>query len=335
MLQNPHFYHQLTRKAVILFGRMFDDIYLVRKNNQTGKEFSRSIVPIIYSPKEKMVTRIFSDPDLQKQVATILPRMGFEITGISYDSARKQNSLLKAAKANTVTHASSMYMGVPYDITFSLNIYARNIDDGTQIVEQILPFFNPDFTVTTNMVPDLGFLKDIPIILTSVSNNIEYEGNFDTVRYVNWTLTFNMKMHYYGPITYPKIIRTVYANIWNDPSLKAGYITKINVAEANGIFKVEDMVYQGPSYKNATAYGIIVKYNEDLGVLTLGATQGQFTTNSVIHAVSTNGVCRIDSFDANPIKFAEIKIQPDPITAEPGDDYAYDIDITEWPDTEV
>ena len=147
MLGNSEFYHQLTRKAVILFGRLFDDISIVRKNDQTGKETGRFLVPIIYAPKEKMVTRILSDPDLLKSIGVILPRMSFEITGISYDSTRKQNSLLRAAKSNTSTHVSASYMGVPYDITFALNIYARNIDDGTHIVEQILPFFNPDFTV--------------------------------------------------------------------------------------------------------------------------------------------------------------------------------------------
>lgn len=335
MLQNPHFYHQLTRKAVILFGRLFDDIMVIRKNSSTGKEVDRLLVPLIYSPKEKMVTRIFSDPDLQKQVQTILPRMGFEITGVSYDATRKQNSLLRAAKSNTTTHVTSMYMGVPYDITFALNIYSRNIDDGTHIVEQILPFFNPDFTVTTNMVPDLGFLKDIPIILNSVTNDIQYEGNFDSVRYVNWTLTFTMKMYYYGPISYPKIIRTVYANIYQDPSLQSGYITRLNVANTSGKFKMEDMVYQGDNYRKATAYGIVIKYDSDLDKLVLGAVQGQFKVNNVIHAVSTNAYSTISSFETSPMKLAEIKIQPDPVNAEPEDDYGYNIDITEWPDTEV
>lgn len=335
MLENPHYYHQLTRKAVILFGRMFDDIFVIRKNNNTGKEIDRILVPIIYSPKEKMVTRLFSDPDLQKQVQTILPRMSFEITGISYDATRKQNSLLKASKANTSTRASSSYMGVPYDITFALNIYTRNIDDGTHIVEQILPFFNPDFTVTTNMIPDIGFLKDVPIILNSVNNDIQYEGNFDSVRYVNWTLTFTMKMYYYGPISYPKIIRTVYANIYNDPSLQSGYITRINTTNANGTFKMEDMVYQGENYKTANAYGIVVSYSANNSKLILGAVQGQFRVNNTIRAVSTNGICQIESFDVSPLKLAEIKIQPDPITAEPEDDYGYDITITEWPDTET
>jgi hypothetical protein len=335
MLGNSHFYHQLTRKAVILFGRLFDDITIIRKNDQTGKETSRFLVPIIYAPKEKMVTRILSDPDLLRSVGVILPRMSFEITGISYDSTRKQNSLLKAAKTNSATNVSASYMGVPYDITFALNIYARNIDDGTHIVEQIMPFFNPDFTVTTNMIPDLGALKDIPIILNSVANDIAYEGNYDSVRYVNWTLTFTMKMHYYGAISSPKIIKSVYANIYDDNSLKSGYITRLNVINANGTFKADDYVFQGNSYNTASAYGIVMNYSANTGKLVLGATQGQFRVNNTIHAVSTNGVCQIDSFVVDPIKLAEIKIEPDPLTAQAGDDYGYDVTITEWPDTEV
>ncbi len=334
MLGNSPFYHQLTRKAVVLFGRLFDDITLVRKNDQTGEETNRFLVPIIYSPKEKMVTRIFSDPDLLRQVQTILPRMGFEITGVTYDASRKQNSLLRGAKSNTTTHVTSMYMGVPYDINFQLNIYTRNIDDGTQIVEQILPFFNPDFTVTTNMIPDLGFAKDVPITLNNVSNDIQYEGDFDSVRYVNWTLNFTMKMYYYGPISYPKIIRTVYANLWDDPKLASGYYAKINTANANGHFKVSDIVYQGKDYKTANAYGTVINYVPEINKLVLGAIQGQFKVNNTIRAVSTNGICQIDSFDNTPAKWAQITITPDPANAAPTDDYGYTINMTEWPDTD-
>lgn len=334
MLSNPPFYHHLTRKAVVLFGRLFDDITLVRRNDQTGEETNRFLVPIVYSPKEKMVTRIFSDPDLLRSIGTILPRMGFEITGITYDATRKQNSLLKAAKSNTQTHVTASYMGVPYDINFQLNIYARNIDDGTQIVEQILPFFNPDFTVTTNMIPDLGMMKDVPVILNNVSNDIQYEGDFDTVRYVNWTLNFTMKMYYYGPISYPKIIRTVYTNIWADPSINAGYITRINTSNANGVFKVNDIVFQGNTYKTASATGIVVKFSKELNQLVIGATQGSFKVNNTIHAVSTNGVCTLESFYAKPLKYAQITIRPNPIDAQPTDDYGYTTDIIEWPQTE-
>jgi hypothetical protein len=333
MLGNAHYYHQLTKKAVILFGRLFDDISIVRKNDQTGKEVSRFLVPIIYAPKEKMVTRIFSDPDLTRQLQAILPRMSFEISGITYDASRKQNSLLKAAKPITGgSTASSAYMGAPYDLNFQLNVYARNIDDGTQIVEQILPFFNPDFTVSASMVPDLGFIKDIPVVLNNVTNSIEYEGNYDSVRYVYWTLNFTMKLHYYGPVTTPKIIRTVYANIHNNENLNARYITKMLVTNANGTFKLEDTVYQGNSYNTATAQGIVLEFREDTGLLTIGATQGTFLVNNTIHAVSTNAVCNMSSFYSPPSKLVEIKIEPNPIDAEIGDDYGYTTTITEWPD---
>ena len=186
---------------------------------------------------------------LTRQLQAILPRMSFEITGITYDASRKQNSLLKSSKPITGgSTASSAYMGAPYDLNFQLNVYARNIDDGTHIIEQILPFFNPDFTVSASMVPDLGFIKDIPVILNNVTNNIEYEGNYDSVRYVYWTLNFTMKLHYYGPITTPKIIRTVYANILNNENMNPSYITQMILANANGTFKVEDTVYQGSNY---------------------------------------------------------------------------------------
>ena len=331
MLGNAPFYHSLTKKSVILFGRLFDDIFVVRTNDQTGEETGRFRVPIIYSQKEKMVTRLFSDPDLLKQIQVQLPRMGYEITGITYDASRKQNSLLKAAKPiSGGTTASSAYMGIPYDLNFQLTVYARNIDDGTHIVEQILPFFNPDFTVSASMVPDLGFVKDIPIVLNNVTNNIEYEGNYDSVRYVYWTLNFTMKLHYYGPITTPKIIRTVYANIHNNNSLGPTYITRMELANTAGTFKPEDVVFQGNSLNWANAQGIVMHYNPDNNVLTLGATQGTFMVNNTIRAASTNGVAQIYNLITETAKTVEIKIEPDPITAQPGDDYGYTTTITEW-----
>ena len=333
MLGNAHYYHQLTKKAVILFGRLFDNITIIRKNDQTGKEVNRFLVPIIYAPKEKMVTRVFSDPELTRQLQALLPRMSFEISGLTYDASRKQNSLLKAAKPITGgSTASSAYMGAPYDLNFQLNVYTRNIDDGTQIVEQILPFFNPDFTVSASMVPDLGFVKDIPVVLNNVTNSIEYEGNYDSVRYVYWTLNFTMKLHYYGPITTPKIIRTVYANIHNNENLNPSYITKMLLTNANGTFKLEDTIYQGSSIHTATAQGIVLSFREDTGLLTLGATQGSFVVNNNIHAVSTNANAVLSSFYNPPSKMVEIKIEPNPIDVEIGDDYGYTTTITEWPD---
>lgn len=328
MLSNNHFYFQLTRKAVILFGNMFNNITLKRINKDTGVEIERVKVPIVYAPKEKYTVRLASDPDLQRETQITLPRMSFEMVGITYDATRKQNSLLRNPKANNATRANSQYMGVPYDLNFELNVYARNIDDGTHIVEQILPYFNPDYTVTADSVPEMGFLKDVPIVLNSVSNSIEHDGNFDVVRYVTWNLQFTMKTYYYGPIAQTSIIRKVDVNIYNDPSVVAGYVFKLNTGVGSGIFKLDDIVYQGNNYQTATAFGKVIGWDPSSGQVMIGGTQGQFSVNNTIRAVSTNASYTIASFDTSPLKLVNIHTEPKPNTANPGDDYGYDTTIT-------
>jgi hypothetical protein len=333
MLSNAYFYHQLTRKYVVTFGNMFNNITLKKINKVTGGEIERIKVPIVYAPKEKYFTRLRTDPDFNRAIQTLLPRMSFEITGMSYDASRKQNSLLRSGVvANTSSTGATQYMGVPYDINFELVIYARNVDDGTQIAEQILPYFNPDYTVTTNMVPQLGFLRDVPIILNNVSYNIEHEGGFDQVRYVNWTLSFTMKGYYYGPVQTPKIIRTVFANIYEDPALATNHVVKINTSKplGNSFFKQYDTVYAGNNPKTTTAYGVVSSWDSLNNILVLERTQGQFLVNTKIHAASTNAVCNILSFQSEPVKYSAIKITPNPLTANSGDDFGFTTTINEW-----
>jgi hypothetical protein len=334
MLSNAHFYHKLIRKYVVLFGNMFNNILLVRQDKDNNAEIERFKIPILYAPKEKYYARLQSDPDLQRELQISLPRLSFEMTGLTYDATRKQNSLLKAAAANTSTKATMQYIGVPYDLSFELNLYTRNIDDGAHVVEQILPYFNPDYTVTTNLIPELGFERDIPIILKSVRNNIEHEGNFDAVRFVTWTLEFTMKVHFFGPVSTPKIIRKVDANIYNDPRLKTGNIIRINTNRGNnGTFQIDDVVYQGNNYQTANAYAKVISWNLTTGKLTIGGAQGQFMANGTIKAVSTNASYGISSFDSSPLKLVNIHIEPKPNTAQPGDDYGYTTTISEWPNT--
>ena len=336
MLNNNHFYYQLTRKYVILFGNMFNNIALIRTNKDTGVELGRVKVPVVYAPKEKYFARLRADPDLDRPIQTILPRMSFELTGFTYDTSRKQNSLLRNSKGTSTTGVSSQYMGVPYDLNFDLQIYARNVDDGTHIIEQILPYFNPDYTVTINSIAELGFLKDIPIILNSVSNVIEHEGNFDAVRYVTWTLNFTMKAYYYGPISTPKLIRKSITNIKADPQLYRGQIIKMNisaVSNTNVAFKIDDITYQGNNYTTATAYGTVLEFSANNGTMTVGGAQGTFVTNGELRAVDSGGVYKLDSFDTDPITYATITIEPDPIGASANDDFGYTTTITEWPET--
>jgi hypothetical protein len=276
------------------------------------------------------------DGDLNNPIQVVLPRMSFELLGINYDETRKQNSLLPVARANNSTRASMQYMGVPYDLDFELEIYARSVDDGTHILEQILPYFNPDYTVTINAVPDVGLTKDIPLILKGISHAVEHDGTFDVVRYVTWTLNFTMKAYYFGPVSHSKIIRTVFANIFNDPALQSGYIVRLNTESmaANSTFKLDDVVWQGNNYSTATAYGVVLGWNPGTGRLVLGGTQGQFRVGNTIRGLSTNATCNIASFALEPLKLAEIKIEPDPLDAQPEDDYGYTTTITEWPQTE-
>ena len=307
---------------------------MIRTTTDTNVEIQRIKVPITYAPKEKYVTRMESDPDLMRAVQVILPRMSFEITGVTYDPARKQNSLLKIAKGDTTSRVATQYMGVPYDINFQLTIYARNIDDGAHILEQILPYFHPDYTPTIEPIPQLGFLKDIPIILDTVNPTVQYEGGWDSVRYVYWTLDFSLKGYFWGPVSTPKIIRKSIANIFNDPSLITGYVIRINTGTGNGTFQIQDTVYQGDNYQTANAFGVVVDWNEQNDRLVIGGAQGQWYVNNTVRGVSTNASYTIASFDASPLKLTQITVEPDPIDAEPDSDYGYTTSVIEWPLTE-
>ena len=334
MLSNRHFYFKLLRKYVILFGNLFNNITVVRyaSKDTMDTEIQRFKVPLVYAPKDKFVTRLNSDPDLFKQVQAILPRMSFEITSMTYDPSRKQNSLLRVASASSAAAVNSQYMGVPYDINFELTVYAKTIDDGTHIVEQILPYFNPDYTVTVNTVPEVGFLKDVPVILNNVNQMVQYEGGQDSVRYVYWTLSYTLKGYFFGPVTQPKIIRKAIANIFNDPSLVTGNVIRINTDRGNnGTFQISDIIFQGANYQNATAYGFVNEWDWTNQRLVIGGAQGQFKVNSTIKAVSTNASYNIASFDASPLKLVKITVEPDPIDAEPGDDFGYTTTIEEYP----
>ena len=165
------FYHETIRKIIVSFGTMFNDIHIVRKNN-SGAITQSMKVPLAYGPKQKFLTRLREDPTLTKKVALTLPRIGFEIAGITYDQSRKLNSIQKLKKTNSSTDGKSLsaqYMPVPYNMDFEMVIMAKNSDDALQIVEQILPFFQPDYTITLNDNTAMGTTRDVPIILNRIT----------------------------------------------------------------------------------------------------------------------------------------------------------------------
>lgn len=214
MLGGNHFYHRTIRKVVVAFGTIFNDIHLVRytKDGLNAKEKFR--VPLSYGSKEKYLTRITQDPDLQKSVSVVVPRISFEMTGLSYDSSRKQVSTLRNFSANNTTRLNAQYVPIPYNFDFSMSIYVRNTEDGTQILEQILPFFTPDFNVTVNFIPEMNQKYDLPIILNSVNTTVDYEGDLMSTRLILWDLEFTAKGYIWPTISTPKYIRQANTNIY-------------------------------------------------------------------------------------------------------------------------
>lgn len=214
MLGNTHFYNRTIRKIVVAFGTIFNDIEIVRfDKNGNLKEKIR--VPLNYGAKEKYLTRITSDPDLVKSINTVVPRISFDMTGMEYDSSRKQITTIQNF-AQTGGVVSRQYAPIPYNFNFSLSVYVRNTEDGTQILEQILPFFTPDFTVTVDLITGMEHKYDIPIILNSVSNEVDYEGDLMSTRLIIWNLEFTVKGYVFPQVKTANtgIIHTANTNLY-------------------------------------------------------------------------------------------------------------------------
>ena len=212
------FYHESIRKVIVAFGTTFNNIQLVRKDND-GNITQTMKVPLAYGPRQKWLVRLNEDADLSKAVAVTLPRIGFEIQNLSYDPARKLNRVqkFKKVKGANPNRLDTQYMPVPYNLSVQLYIMAKQSDDALQIVEQILPFFQPDYTLTVNDMADMGIKRDVPIVLNSISYEDNYQGDFETRRALIYTLDFTAKFYLYGPVTSSGVIKTVqvdqYANL--------------------------------------------------------------------------------------------------------------------------
>ena len=222
MLVGDVFYHGIIRKSIVAFGSLFSNIQIERKMKDGTGAIAQTIkVPIAYAPKEKWLVRIEQDPALDKQVYTTLPRMSFEITGISYDANRKLNRMnqlacYKPAAGATPASYTRMYAPVPYNIDISLYVLTKTQEDAMQIVEQILPYFTPEFTLSLKTVPEMNVVNDVPIILNSVSVQDDYDGDFQTSIFVTYTLTFSLKVNLYGPTDNGGPIKKVYVQATGD-----------------------------------------------------------------------------------------------------------------------
>ena len=193
-----YFYHEILRKTVIGFGTLFNNIN-IRHKDASGTNFSVLKVPLAYGPMQKFLARIQQQPDLDRETAITLPRLSFEMQGIQYDPTRK-TGIAQTFLTKNGTNAKRVYMPVPYNVGFELSIMAKLSDDALQILEQILPYFQPSFNITVNLISSIGEKKDIPIVLESINYSDQYEGGFESRRTIVYTLSFVAKTYLFGPV---------------------------------------------------------------------------------------------------------------------------------------
>jgi len=224
-------YHSAIRKYIIMFGNMFNDIDVVRFNT-AGNAVQTIRVPIAYGPKEKFLARLRQDPDISPSVSTTLPRLSFEITGFNYDPARqmnKQNRITSIGSGNNSLRSG--FAPSPYNIDVSLYGMFANNEDAVQVVEQILPYFRPEWTNSVKIVPSLGIYVDVPTVLQGMTMEDTYEADFQTRRAIIYTFNFTVKGYIYGPVTNKGLITRTKIN-FNIPSA--------NTATGNVIVNTSD-----------------------------------------------------------------------------------------------
>ena len=294
------FYHQTIRKYVAVFGTLFNDINIERKNS-SGTVVERLKVPLAYGPKQKWLLAVQDTTADRKVIATRTPRMGFAMTGISYDTVRKLNTIGRNVKANTSSTTTSMvtmYNPVPYNFDFELFILVKNAEDGTQILEQILPYFTPEFTVTVNTIPDMNIKADVPIVLNSSSVADEYEGDLSTRRTITWTLSFVLKGFIYPNLTSGEIIKTIEVNF--------------RIPGGDKEIELPEFIIYEDSTPDTTNYIIL----DGFGRGTSGAEYRTFSRARIVNENTTDGVQ-----DAT-IK-SRYTVVPAPLSATADTDYGF------------
>ena len=331
MLGNAQFYHRTIRKMVVVFGTLFNDLEIVRYT-QAGVPKEKWKVPLTYSPKERFLTAITSDPNLIRSINTVVPRMSFNLDSLEYDVNRKQVSTLRNFARNDDTTVSTQFVPIPYNYQFSLSIYVRNTEDGTQILEQILPFFTPDFNVTVDFIPEMDQKYNVPIILDSVASTVEYEGalNEGSTRLILWDLTFTAKGYIWPPVKSGKYIKTANTNTFIDLTTKDIQKVYVDYANGNGVFA------QGETLRanNSDLFGIVDFFsNTPSGILVVTGANKIIKVGDKLTGDYTGAAYNVVVTDVNSLNVVQIKTQTDPGTAKLGDEFGFIDTIKEYPNT--
>lgn len=326
------FFNDSIRKYVVLFGSLFNNLYCV-KHDAAGNEVTRSKVAIAYGPKERWYERITQDPTLTKSVLITVPRLSFEMTSLTYDESRAQQALLRHRGATSAggQTVQSQYMATPYNFEFVLSLFVRNIEDGAQIIEQILPYFHPDFTVTALLSSDLSVYKDVPIILNSVNQVVEYEGPIEGgPRLITWELQFTVKGYFFGPTATSAQIYGRNANTGgifiNYYTTDPGEVQLVGVANTGTLRYLEGEIIRVP---NTSITGTVVYYRGN--TLTLRGSTGVIKVGQYVQGVDSGARYLANTVEKSAIRVANTHIVQDPLTANQFSDFGYTITTKEFP----
>lgn len=320
-------YHKCIRKITSGFASLFNNILLIRENTD-GTENQRFIVPLDYGDKEKYLKRLQGDPNLDKKTQITLPRMSYEMTGFRYDAGRKLNTNNKNFGTNPSNPDSAFYQfnPVPYDFDFSLTIYTRTIEDGNQIIEQILPYFTPDYTIKVNMVPDLNIVKNIPVLLNNTQPMVDSDGAFSTeTRTIYWTLTFTVKGFIFGAIKDGSngIIKSANTN----------FLETVNAytcsGEGNGDFMQDETVYQGISLDNAYCSARVKIWDPLYKLLVVTDQFGSFKFNQPIIGSKSLAI-QIPTAYSDKLNVVNVAVSVNPPTANIKSTWTANTNITEY-----
>lgn len=262
------YYHETIRRYVILFGTLFNDIYIKRYDNE-GTQTNMLRVPITYGPKDKVLARLNNDPNLDRPFSIILPYITFQVTNIKYAQDRKLTTTGRMPYiSSNKNYATYVYNPVPYDLEFQMSIVVKNAEDGSKILEQILPFFTPDWTTTIKIIDDPVIIIDVPLLLNTVQSQDNWEGGLGERRYIVWTLNFTMKGQLFGPIAKSKIIKKAITNIAFNTNVSTDLTTSYNDRRVDEIVTVTPGLTANGTPTSNSAESIdysLIDWNDDYG----------------------------------------------------------------------
>lgn len=306
------YYNKSIRRMTAAFASLFNNIILIRENTD-GTENQRIVVPIEFADKEKYVKRLQNDPDLDKKNQITLPRMSYEFIGLRYDSTRKLNTNNKNYNVSPEDKVFFQYNPVPYDFDFSLTLYTRNIEDGNQILEQIIPYFTPDYTIKVNMVPEMNIIRNIPFTLNSIDPSIDSDGLFNSeVRTVYWNLKFTAKGYIFGAVKETNIglIKSVTIN-FNDFNLSAGLLFSNT---GIGDFQTNEIIYQGLNLDYSHFSAKVVNWNPVTNNMIITQQKGNLIFNQPILGSDSLAIRSPISYTSNSL-LETLIVKVDPMSA--------------------